>query len=88
MAAAAATASSSTASCNVANIATWDVSKVTNMVALFGNPGDNYQVGTSNPSRDFNADLSRWDVSSVTAMTGLFSGAASFNSDLSSWMRQ
>ena len=54
-------------------IASWDVSEVTDLGALFQD-----QAG-------FNEDLSRWNVSNVVYMDGMFDGATSFNGDLSSW---
>ena len=42
------------------SIGQWDVSKVTNMEAMF--------LGAT----DFNQDISEWDVSEVTNMYGMF----------------
>jgi surface protein len=58
---------------NDPDIASWDVSTVTNMWNLFW--------GASS----FNQDISSWDVSSVTNMESLFNGAVSFNQNISSW---
>ena len=58
---------------NDPDIASWDVSNVTNMWNLFW--------GASS----FNQDISSWDVSSVTNMESLFNGAVSYNQDISSW---
>ena len=49
-----------------------DVSKVTDMSALFG-------------CTDFNGDISSWDVSNVTDMSGMFYGCNKFNQDISQW---
>ena len=49
-----------------------DVSKVTDMSALF--------EGT-----DFNGNISKWDVSNVINMRYIFSGCKSFNQDISNW---
>ena len=52
-----------------------DVSKITNMNALF-----NYNKDTIK----FNGDISEWDVSNVEDMNGMFFGSA-FNGDISKW---
>ena len=49
-----------------------DVSKITDMSALF--------EGT-----DFNGNISKWDVSNVINMRYIFSGCKSFNKDISNW---
>ena len=54
-------------------IASWDVSDVTDMDALFKD------------MKDFNEDISRWNVSNVLCMSGMFRGAHSFNGNLSGW---
>ena len=54
-------------------IATWDVSRVTDMSRMFAR------------AKFFDSDVSRWDVSRVNNMRGMFLGAASFNGDLSRW---
>ena len=54
-------------------IGEWDVSRVTNMRALFMN------------AETFNDDISKWDVSRVTDMNRMFFGAKAFNGDLSKW---
>ena len=51
----------------------WDVSKVTNMGAMF------YQASS------FNQPLNVWDVSKVTDMEVMFSMASSFNQPLNGW---
>ena len=58
---------------NSANIATWDVSAVQDMMAMFAF------------ASSFNADLSSWVTSNVRTMRQMFFGATSFNADLSSW---
>merc|ERR1719331_270104 len=55
------------------DLSNWDVSRVTDMGAMF------------NTAKSFNQDLSKWDVSSVTNMRAMFSAAKSFNQDLSNW---
>lgn len=54
-------------------IGKWDVSKVTNMHALFY-----AQTG-------FNEDLNEWDVSNVKNMASMFKGCVSFNQPLDKW---
>ena len=51
----------------------WDVSRVTNMYALF------------HKASEFSGDLSQWDTSQVRNMRDMFKGASSFNSNLSQW---
>ncbi len=58
------------------DIGSWDVSDVTNMVAMFSS----VNVGGS-----FNQDIGAWDVSSVETMSVMFAGAANFNQDISEW---
>ena len=58
---------------HIIGLENWDVSKVTNMEAMF------------NGCEKFNADLSKWDVSSVEDMNSMFNGCKKFNSDLSNW---
>ena len=53
-----------------ADISKWDVSRVTNMNAMF------------QKAPSFNGDLSYWDVSSVTIMNQMFQGAKSFKQEL------
>ena len=55
------------------DLSNWDVSRVTNMPAMFAY------------AHAFNQDLSKWDVSRVTDMTAMFHYALSFNQDLSNW---
>ena len=49
-----------------------DVSKITDMIGLFG--------GTN-----FNGDISGWDVSNVTNMNAMFAWCEAFNQDISGW---
>jgi surface protein len=58
---------------NDANVRSWDVSKVTNMYAMF------------NKAASFNQDLSNWNVGNVTDMGHMFNGATAMNSALNSW---
>jgi uncharacterized protein (TIGR02145 family) len=55
------------------DLSEWDVSSVTDMIAMF------------NEASSFNGNLSSWDVSSVTKMGEMFYSASSFNGDISSW---
>jgi surface protein len=55
------------------DIGKWDVSKVTDMTAMFQN------------ALEFNQDLSLWDTSKVTSMSRMFAMAKSFNSDITKW---
>ena len=55
------------------DLSKWDVSRVTNMTAMFRH------------AESFNQDLSKWDVSRVTDMTAMFSYAHFFNQDVSHW---
>jgi len=55
------------------DISNWDVSNVTDMVAMFLS------------AYSFNQDISNWDVSNVTDMGSMFRSASDFNQDLSSW---
>ena len=77
----------------------WDVSKVTNMEAMFtGVTGLNTDVSGWDVSSvtnmaamfdgatDLNIDVSKWNVSSVTNMAGMFAGATDLNNiDVSKW---
>ena len=56
------------------DISKWNVSKVTNMSAMF-----------QHKKISFTGDISGWDVSSVTDMENMFQGAVSFNGDISEW---
>jgi surface protein len=58
---------------NVIVLASWDVSKVTDMHGMF------YHANT------FNQDIGSWDVSKVTDMHGMFWGTNAFNQDIGSW---
>ena len=54
------------------NIASWDVSNVTDMYSMFRESA-------------FNQDINSWDVSSVTDMSYMFYYATSLNQDISNW---
>ena len=74
-------ANAASGSCSQATygvIGDWDVSKVTDMHALF-------QPDAYNGYPQFNQDLSKWETSQVTNMNNMFYGAAAFNKDLSTW---
>ena len=53
------------------DISCWDVSRVTDMTAMFS-------------YTPFNSDISRWDVSNVEDMSRMFAGS-SFCGDISGW---
>ena len=55
------------------DISKWDVSRVTNMGAMFY------------AAHSFNGNISKWKVSNVMEMTSMFTGAKSFNADISKW---
>ena len=55
------------------DISNWDVSNVTNMMAMFFSCKDLKSVG----------DISSWDVSKVTDMSFMFYNCLSFNQDIS-----
>ena len=59
-------------------IGNWDVSSVTDMNFMFGNP-----YGFDSGS--FNQNIGSWDVSSVLNMDSMFEEAGSFNQDIGSW---
>jgi len=59
--------------CGHSSLSRWDVSKVTDMQAMFRG------------AVSFNSDLSRWDVSNVVQLDGMFMGATSFQQDLCAW---
>merc|ERR1719440_1981086 len=79
------------------DLSTWDVSKVTDMNAMFQQSNFNGDLSTWDVSKvtnmgemftqvgSFNGDLSNWDVSKVTDMSSMFTWASSFNGDLSKW---
>ena len=54
------------------DISCWDVSRVTDMTAMFS-------------YTPFNSDISRWDVSSVMHMQSMFY-QSKFDQDISSWV--
>lgn len=58
---------------NIPNIATWDMSQVTDLSNLFSY------------AENFNDDISNWDVSGVVSMKNMFEEAYSFNQDLNNW---
>eukprot|EP00984_Skeletonema_dohrnii_P001641 scaffold529_cov107-Skeletonema_dohrnii-CCMP3373.AAC.1 len=55
------------------NIGSWDVSRVTNMTAMF-------QYATA-----FNQDIGNWEVSQGDNMQNMFDGATAFNQNIVSW---
>ena len=55
------------------DISKWDVSKVTNMHAMFYG------------STSFNQDISEWDVSKVITMSAMFNRATLFSQNLNAW---
>ena len=75
----------------------WDVSKVTNMVAMFQGSAFNRAIGSWDVSKvtnmgnvfkdasAFNEPIGSWDVSEVTDMRYMFDGATAFSQDLSTW---
>jgi len=80
------------------NIASWDVSNVTNMSGMFAvdlvmnQPIGNWNVSNvTNMSQmfgsatSFNQPLANWNVSNVTNMSGMFASATAFNQNLGTW---
>lgn len=80
------------------DISKWDVSKVTNMRAMFwGAKSFNQPIGDWKVSEvknmkymfyevnSFNQPIGDWDVSNVEYMESMFCLAKSFNQDLSNW---
>ena len=79
------------------NIASWDVSNVTDMSSmfmfanLFNQPIGDWDTSSVTDMEymffqsSFNQPIGNWDVSSVTDMEGMFFMASDFNQDLSSW---
>ena len=78
-------------------IASWDVSKVSDMSRVFAF-ASNFNADLSKwdvsnvenmrhmfTGTDFNGNLSKWDVSKVTDMRGMFKYAEVFDGDLSGW---
>ena len=82
-------------------IQSWDVSRVTNLDAVFSNFNDvnfnsaialNWNVsrvtsmsGTFLGANKFNMDISFWNVANVTNMYQLFKGATAFDKNLNNW---
>ena len=77
------------------DISKWDVSKVTNMRAMFADSKFNGDIsewdvsGVENmramfAESEFNGDISRWDVSNVKDMYKMFADSK-FNNDISKW---
>ena len=79
-------------------IASWDVSKVTDLSYLFFRQAafnediSRWEVGQVkstnsmlNCATSFSGDVSRWQVGRVKSMVSMFEGATSFNGDLSRW---
>ena len=65
------------------NISHWNVSEVTNMMAMFAGHFDfDDWEGTPNI---FNQDISGWDTSKVTNMRSMFYHANKFNQSIGSW---
>lgn len=62
-----------TAAFNDADIASWDLSNVTNISSLF------------QAARLFNQDIGNWNVSTVTDMANLFNQAISFDQNIGNW---
>ena len=78
------------------DISTWDVSNVTNMLAmflgtLFNYPLENWEISKVTSMEgmfiysSYNQPLNNWDVSNVTNMAAVFLGADSFNQPLDNW---
>jgi len=85
-------------SASYGDINDWDVTRITNMDALFRNQNDcnpdisAWDVGNVKGFKFmfaltglFNADISGWDVSSGNVFGGMFFGSESFNVDISGW---
>lgn len=80
-----------------ADFSNWDVSTITNMIAVFSGTKSNLlnvsQWDVSNVTNmgnmfhltDFNGDITEWTVSSVEDMSGMFAATTSFNQDISVW---
>lgn len=82
----------------IADISSWDTSKVTSMASLFLNSSFNGNIEywtTSNvtsmsamfENTSFNGDLSRWDVKNVTYASGMFRNSK-FNGNITTWRPQ
>ena len=80
------------------DIASWDVSSVTNMGFMFNNAdGFNHDISSWNVSsvqnfafmfeftESFNQDISGWNVRSGTDFEGMFQFAEAFNQNLCAW---
>jgi surface protein len=66
------------------DIASWDVSRITDMSLLFANAAAGGNDTIANLTENKLAGISNWNVSSVTTMTATFKGSK-FNGDLSKW---
>jgi len=78
-------------------IGKWDVSRVTDMSALFNHKGFNEDISQWNVSNvtnmermfyqanSFNQPIGQWDVSNVTNMERMFDQANSFNQPIGEW---
>nr|WP_288933283.1 BspA family leucine-rich repeat surface protein [uncultured Allomuricauda sp.] len=80
-----------------ADLNNWDVSTITNMVAIFSGTKSNLlnvsQWDVSNVTNmgsmfhftDFNGDVTEWVVSSAEDMSSMFAATTLFNQDISNW---
>ncbi len=82
---------------NPADLATWDVSRVTSLTRTFSESPFNQNIGgwntssvtamdyTFNWATSFNQPLNAWNTGNVETMRSMFFQATSFNQPLSSW---